>query len=123
MKNTQPTDSSHHEEDPACEQYQVSDPEPITLREAIERDVARYDYEVMRYGAEILVAGGSEFPDVYDAAEFDRACAEVMLDPLEPNVRDALLEHCQDLIVTDHARAAAAVARHKEKTGCDLRID
>jgi hypothetical protein len=46
-----------------------------------------------------------------------------MLDPLEPNVRDALLEHCQDLIVTDHARAAAAVARHKEKTGCDLRID
>ena len=79
--------------------------------------------DVTRYGAEVLLTGGTEYVDVFDAAEFDRACAEVMMGPLFDSFYDTLREHCADLIETNHARAAAAVARHKEETGCDLRID
>jgi len=122
MKNTQPTDGTQREDDPVCEQYQVSDLEPITLGEAVKRARDRYDVDVTRYGAEVLLTGGTEYVDVFDAAEFDRACAEVMVGPFD-SFYDTLREHCADLIETNHARAAAAVARFKAETGCDLRID
>lgn len=98
------------------------DPKPITLGRALARIEDNYGMSVYRTGAEVIIVGDDCCAEVFDSSQYDKACAEVMVNPADSPM-EYLREQCDQLIYSDPKRAVAAAARYKERYGDELRID